>query len=152
MSDFQIPEAQVLSILERIDEDNFFQQIIALDPHDPDFVEDVEAAERALIESGFAKSGWLKIGAAKGWLVWHLSGRVGRAKCPKTGAGGFGGADLPSGLTGGQFELYLSKDDRLRAKLDLSPKGGAAPTNWKGTGTQKGLSNREGQPWTGSYN
>ena len=124
--------------------------VAALDPTDPDYVDDLKATKESL-SSEKNGSGVLTLGSAGGTLVWYLDGKKGYGPCNKTGTGGFYGARLPSGLPSGTYELYLHKDSRTKCELRLSPKGGVQPSPWKGTGAQKGLSNRDGKPWTGKY-
>ena len=143
----------IVILIPLLEEHNFFDKVIALDPTDEEYVENVGAAKVSLAaaQSTYEATagviaGPLKIGAAGGWLVWHKDGRTGKGSCDKKGAGSFVGSTIPKTVKPGQFKLYLPKEDRKKCTLDLV--GGYT---WKASGGyQKGLSNRSG-PWTGKY-
>ncbi|KAK0186225.1 hypothetical protein F5146DRAFT_937142, partial [Armillaria mellea] len=124
---------------------------------DPDLLKDIEEVERSLAKSrgdaeglGFASSSILKVVAYCGKLSLHVDKTNGTGDCERKGAGGFTGSAVPSTGTqaGGTYKLYIT--NRLSCRLELYKDGNNFHT-YNGSGIQKGLSNRDGNPWVGQW-
>ena len=121
-----------------------------LDAEDPDFVDDVQEVERAFkaeLAAGRAGSANIAIAAVGGSLSWNVDNVGGRGPCEKTGTGAFTGNSLSTSIKSGTYELWFT---RTTVRLLLFS-GGRQVDKFEGVGAQKGLSNRNNKPWTGTW-
>ncbi|KAJ8693336.1 hypothetical protein PTI98_008340 [Pleurotus ostreatus] len=129
--------------------DEYIKELTKLDAEDPDFVDTVQEIHRILAadpELAGKAPNFTPI-ASGGTLRFSVPRVGGHGACEKTGTGAFYVNESKKHMQGGTFELTFTRTS-VEVKLYS---GGALVDTLKGRGLQKGLSNRGGVPWKGTW-
>ncbi|KDQ24217.1 hypothetical protein PLEOSDRAFT_161738 [Pleurotus ostreatus PC15] len=143
------PKIADMFVTEALDE--YIKGLTELDGDDTDFVDDVKEVHRALASTQAEAQ---LAGPVPNFKVFALGGTLhfdgpkfsGSGPCEKKGSGGFYVNKTTMGGRG-TYKLYF---ERFSVKLELYS-GNKLVDTIKGNGAQKGLSNREGKPWEGTW-
>ncbi|KDQ31654.1 hypothetical protein PLEOSDRAFT_153876 [Pleurotus ostreatus PC15] len=145
----ELPLSEYSYILEQWTPSPTLKELTKLDSEDPDFVDNVQEIQRILAadpEYAGKAPNFTPI-ASGGTLRFSVPRVGGHGVCEKTGTGAFYVNESKKHKQGGTFELMFTRTS-VEVKLDS---GGALVDTLKGRGVQKGLSNRGGVPWKGTW-